>query len=165
MDGTDNEPNTTRENGFTLIELMTVVLIIAILIAIAIPIFLGARTRASDRHAESIVRDALVAGHIAFSDGQTFSGITPGALKAAETELSFVGGSATATAGSQQISVGSGTNGADGYLVLASRSASGTCFAAVVTDSTGARFREATGSTCAADDFDPTAGGWQDAWS
>src|SRR5829696_589473 len=37
--------------GFTLIELMVVVLIIAILIAIAIPTFLGARSRAQDRAA------------------------------------------------------------------------------------------------------------------
>jgi type IV pilus assembly protein PilA len=33
------------EAGFTLIELMVVVLIVAILIAIAIPTFLGARSR------------------------------------------------------------------------------------------------------------------------
>jgi type IV pilus assembly protein PilA len=50
-----------REGGFTLIELMVVVLIIAILIAIAIPTFLGARTRAQDRAAQSNLRNALTA--------------------------------------------------------------------------------------------------------
>jgi type IV pilus assembly protein PilA len=37
-----------REEGFTLIELMMVVLIIAVLIAIAIPTFLGMRKNAQD---------------------------------------------------------------------------------------------------------------------
>ncbi|MFM7616128.1 MAG: prepilin-type N-terminal cleavage/methylation domain-containing protein, partial [Actinomycetes bacterium] len=46
------------EQGFTLIELMVVVLIIAILIAIAIPTFLGARQRAQDRAAQSSLRNA-----------------------------------------------------------------------------------------------------------
>ena len=41
------------EDGFTLIELMVVVLIIAILIGIAIPTFLGARQKAQDRAAQS----------------------------------------------------------------------------------------------------------------
>ena len=47
------------EEGFTLIELMVVVLIIAILIAIAIPTFLGARQRAQDRAAQSDLRNGL----------------------------------------------------------------------------------------------------------
>ncbi|MDE3206718.1 MAG: prepilin-type N-terminal cleavage/methylation domain-containing protein, partial [Acidobacteriota bacterium] len=41
------------EEGFTLIELMVVVLIIAILLAIAIPTFLGARNGANARAAQS----------------------------------------------------------------------------------------------------------------
>ena len=49
------------EQGFTLIELMVVVLIIAILIAIAIPTFLGAQDRARDRAAQSDLRNALTA--------------------------------------------------------------------------------------------------------
>src|SRR5262249_6810525 len=45
------------DEGFTLIELMVVVLIIAILIAIAIPTFLGARQRAQNRAAQSSLRN------------------------------------------------------------------------------------------------------------
>ena len=58
------------ERGFTLIELMVVVLIIAILIAIAIPTFLGARQRAQDRAAQSNVRNALTAEKTFFTDSQ-----------------------------------------------------------------------------------------------
>ncbi len=46
------------ESGFTLIELMVVVLIIAILIAIAIPTFLGAQNKAKDRAAQSSLRNS-----------------------------------------------------------------------------------------------------------
>ena len=56
------------DKGFTLIELMVVVLIIAILIAIAIPTFLGARERAQDRGAQSNLRNALTAAKVLYAD-------------------------------------------------------------------------------------------------
>ncbi len=51
----------SRDEGFTLIELMVVVMIIAVLIAIAIPSFLGFRKSAQDRSAQSEIRNVLLA--------------------------------------------------------------------------------------------------------
>jgi len=81
------------EEGFTLIELMVVVLIIAILIAIAIPTFLGARTRAQDRAAQSSLRNALTAAKTSFTDTSDYSGATPANLQAIEPSLTFVASS------------------------------------------------------------------------
>ncbi|MEE9297928.1 MAG: prepilin-type N-terminal cleavage/methylation domain-containing protein [Acidimicrobiia bacterium] len=49
-----------KDEGFTLIELMVVVMIIAVLIAIAIPSFLGFRASAQDRAAQSELRNVLL---------------------------------------------------------------------------------------------------------
>lgn len=64
------------EDGFTLIELMVVVLIIAILLAIAIPTFLGARGQANSRAVESSLRNALTAEQTYFTNNQQFGDTT-----------------------------------------------------------------------------------------
>ena len=88
-----------EEEGFTLIELMVVVLIIAILIAIAIPTFLGARQRAQDRAAQSDLRNGLTAEKTIYTDAETFDATTA-AMKAIEPSLNWNNGAAAPPAAS-----------------------------------------------------------------
>ncbi|HUP84999.1 MAG TPA: prepilin-type N-terminal cleavage/methylation domain-containing protein, partial [Acidimicrobiales bacterium] len=77
------------EEGFTLIELMVVVLIIAILLAIAIPTFLGARDRANERATQSSLRNALTAAKTLFTDNQSYSSADTTTLKGIEPSLTY----------------------------------------------------------------------------
>ncbi len=61
------------EKGFTLIELLVVILIIGILAAIALPAFLGQRSRAQDTEAKSAVREAQTAMETWYTDNQNYS--------------------------------------------------------------------------------------------
>lgn len=113
-----------REEGFTLIELMVVVLIIAILIAFAIPTFLGARRRAQDRNAQSSTRNALSAADTIFSDNQDYADADVATLNSEEPSITFVA-AATASTGPKEVSVAN--SGTDTFYMVA-ESDSGTCF-------------------------------------
>ncbi len=58
-----------NDRGFTLIELMIVVLIVAILVAIALPTFLGQRKQAEDSAAKSNLRNALTTEKAFYAGG------------------------------------------------------------------------------------------------
>lgn len=118
------------DKGFTLIELMVVVLIIAILIAIAIPTFLGLRRRAQDRAAQSDLRNTLTNAKAFFADTEDYSTVTAAALQSQEPSLLFVDGvTASAPGNDYSVSVNVGTtNIADDTFSAARLSASNTCF-------------------------------------
>ena len=77
------------DKGFTLIELMVVVLIIAILIAIAIPTFLGLRRRAQDRASQSDLRNGLTAAKAFYTDGESYTGFDVATAEGIEPSLNF----------------------------------------------------------------------------
>lgn len=141
-----------KEGGFTLVELMVVVMIIAILMAIAIPTFLNSRKRAQDSAAKSNVRNSLAAAQSVFSETQTYAvtATMVTSMAAEEPSMSFV---ATGSTGAKVISVM--TEPGTASIVVSALSKSGKCFAMKHVAATGGGTTEykldaATSATCIA---------------
>ncbi len=113
-----------EDAGFTLIELMVVLLILAILLAIAIPTFLGVTKSANDRAAQSNLNTAILNAKAGYqSGGQTYSAVTTATLTTAEPSLQFVSGNSTAS-GVVSVFVAADGNA----IALASYSKSNNCW-------------------------------------
>jgi type IV pilus assembly protein PilA len=113
------------EDGFTLIELMVVVMIIAILLGIAIPAFLGAKSRAQDTAAKSNLRNALATAQTRFSDQQIFGPVDGTAtsfeklLATDEPSLTWIDGSAVTGVSTGDKAISVDTNATDTIYLAA----------------------------------------------
>ncbi len=134
----------TSEAGFTLIELMMVVLIIAILIAVLMPTFLGASRRANDRAMQTSLRNSLVAAKAVYVNGASYTLANPATLNAEGVPVQFVD-AGTPPTGQNMISVNPVS--AD-YIVFAGQSKSSRCFY-IADDASGPGTRYADGAPIA----------------
>jgi len=165
------------EQGFTLIELMVVLMIFAILIVMGLPTYIGVKGRFQDRSAQSDLRNSVLAARIMFTDQANFSTAdesSTGLVTIVNNQCYVAGATQSVStgtpacvsgAGSGSISVESST----GQFSAARMSNSTTCFL-IVDSLSGTRY----GSTTTAADCNatwagtpgnvtattPTTGGW-----
>ena len=79
----------SEESGFTLVELLVVMLIIGLLAAIAIPSFFNQRDKAYDASAKEMARTAETAMETYATDnGGVYTGVTPAKLNTIENSIS-----------------------------------------------------------------------------
>ncbi len=142
------------QEGFTLIELMVVVLIIGILIGIALPVFLGARTRAQDRAAQADLRTGLAAGLTHFSQAQSWSGFDAVIATSIEPSLGWVDAVDPAV-GEISIVVHAGDD-----LLLVMESGSGRFFCLAQVPTHPATVRGNASTFAALDTVPECTGGW-----
>jgi len=77
------------ESAFTLIELLVVLIIIGVLLAIAVPSYLGFKQKAEQTAAQSDVREAIPSMEAYYSDhNDSYTGVNFAALQAYDSGLS-----------------------------------------------------------------------------
>lgn len=83
--------------AFSLVELLIVILIIAILLAVAIPRLFANRRSADDRAAQSTLRNAATVAEGFYADANSYAGATNTAMAEVEPNIEFVAANTAST--------------------------------------------------------------------
>jgi type IV pilus assembly protein PilA len=78
----------STEQGFTVIELLVVLIIVSLLLAIAVPSYLGFRERAANNAAKANLRAAVPAAESYYAKKGTYVGMDEQALEAIDSGVS-----------------------------------------------------------------------------
>lgn len=114
-----------REEGFTLVELLVVMLILGLLAAIAIPSFFNQRDKAKDADTKSLVRTAQTATETYSTDnGGSYTGVAAGVVGPPSTGLIKI---EPTLSNANTLTATSNATG-DGYTVSAKTPDTGTVF-------------------------------------
>ncbi|HEY1738048.1 MAG TPA: prepilin-type N-terminal cleavage/methylation domain-containing protein [Acidimicrobiia bacterium] len=153
-----------HDDGFTLIELMVVFSVLAILVLIAVPMFLGARKPAQDKQAEAILHTSLADVKIGATDTGDYSWVSWSAMQALESSVNYVDAATPAAANSRQVSVGTGLMNGNIYVIMVSKSAAGRCFALFEQLAGATGYRADVVPSCEADAYQPLSGWSPGGW-
>src|SRR5947208_768140 len=114
------------EDGFSLIELLVVLIIIGLLAAIAIATFTGQQNKAHDAEAKAAARTAQLAMETYFVDHRSYSGATLAELTSVQPALADAPNLAVQLATSNQYQLSTSSTATNAVTFSVIRSANGT---------------------------------------
>jgi type IV pilus assembly protein PilA len=168
MHAGDSDLQREDERGFSLIELLVVVLVIAILMAVAIPTFLGGRRTAGDRAIQGNVRNAFSATRIYYNERLQYSA-DPSEMVAVEPSLTWTTTPLDDASSERSVYIATfDTPTPAQTVVVIGRTKQGRCFYLkdVMGGTTAGTFYDrkvASSAACPVPDPDDPA--WSDGWS